>query len=171
MLEKYVTIFRAVNNLVFVGDDGETPAMHLGFAREPFNSRTSYWPGASVPKPKRRRRIGKVPVAATLSRRRHDDACPFSLLPATKLTAALPSRRAVGRDHGSTIRCNKDALKSGQASHQTFPIMLRPLDVLAGEDHASRRFRSVLNDETQIVLLDTPLLAPHSRVFRCVHGR
>ena len=35
MLEKYVTIFRAVNNFVFVGDDGATPAMRLGFAKEP----------------------------------------------------------------------------------------------------------------------------------------
>ena len=30
-----VTIFRAVNNFVFVGDDGATPAMRLGLAQEP----------------------------------------------------------------------------------------------------------------------------------------
>ena len=35
MLEKYVTIFRAVNNFVFVGDDGATPAMRLGLAKQP----------------------------------------------------------------------------------------------------------------------------------------
>ena len=35
MLEVYLTIFRAVNNWVYVGDDGRTPAMRLGFAREP----------------------------------------------------------------------------------------------------------------------------------------
>ena len=33
MLEKYLTIFRSMNNFVFVGDDGKTPAMRLGFAR------------------------------------------------------------------------------------------------------------------------------------------
>ena len=35
MLETYLTIFRTVNNFVFVGDDGATPAMRLGFTREP----------------------------------------------------------------------------------------------------------------------------------------
>ena len=30
MLEKYLTIFRSMNNFVFVGDDGKTPAMRLG---------------------------------------------------------------------------------------------------------------------------------------------
>lgn len=35
MLEKYLAIFRATHNFVFVGDDGKTPAMRLGFARQP----------------------------------------------------------------------------------------------------------------------------------------
>ena len=34
MLEKYMTIFRTVNNFVFVGDYGATPAMRLGCANQ-----------------------------------------------------------------------------------------------------------------------------------------
>ena len=41
MLEKYVTIFRTVNNFVFVGDDGATPAMRLALPSSPSSSRTS----------------------------------------------------------------------------------------------------------------------------------
>ena len=41
MLEKYVTIFRAGNNFVFVGDDGATPAMRLGSRRSGSSSGTS----------------------------------------------------------------------------------------------------------------------------------
>ena len=63
MLEKYVTIFRAVNNFVFVGDDGRTPAMRLGFARAPMQFEDILWPGAAVPRPKRQRRKGKSPIA------------------------------------------------------------------------------------------------------------
>lgn len=33
MLEKYLAIFRATHNFVFVGNDGKTPPMRLGFAR------------------------------------------------------------------------------------------------------------------------------------------
>ena len=33
MLGKYLAIFRATHNFVFVGDDGKTSAMRLGFAR------------------------------------------------------------------------------------------------------------------------------------------
>ena len=40
MLEKYVTIFGAVNNFVFVGN-GATPAMRLGFTNSRWGSRTS----------------------------------------------------------------------------------------------------------------------------------
>ena len=35
MLEKYVTIFRAVNNFVFVGEDRKTPAMTAGVRQDP----------------------------------------------------------------------------------------------------------------------------------------
>ena len=60
MLETYLTIFRTVNNFVFVGDDGRTPAMRLGFAREPLRYEDILWPGESVPRPKRERRKGRV---------------------------------------------------------------------------------------------------------------
>ena len=59
MMEKYVTIFRAVNNFVFVGKDGATPAMRLGFAKEPLGFEDLLWPGQRVPRPKRARRRGK----------------------------------------------------------------------------------------------------------------
>ena len=64
MLEKYVTIFRTVNNFVFVGDDGATPAMRLGFAKQPLEYEDIVWPGQRVPRPKRSRRRGKKMVAA-----------------------------------------------------------------------------------------------------------
>ena len=64
MLEKYVTIFRAVNNFVFVGDDGATPAMRLGFADEPLHFEDIVRPGQRVPRPKRSRRQGKRLVLA-----------------------------------------------------------------------------------------------------------
>ena len=56
MLEKYVTIFRTVNNFVFVGDDGATPAMRLGFAKQPLEFEDIVWPGQRMPQPKRSRR-------------------------------------------------------------------------------------------------------------------
>ena len=59
MLEKYVTIFRTVNNFVFVGDDGATPAMRLGFAKEPLQFEDIVWPGQRVPRLPRGRRRGK----------------------------------------------------------------------------------------------------------------
>ena len=64
MLEKYVTIFRAVNNFVFVGDDGATPAMRLGFAKQPLQFEDIIWPGQRVPRPKKARRRGKRLVVA-----------------------------------------------------------------------------------------------------------
>ena len=60
MLETYLTIFRAVNNFVWVGDDGATPAMRLGFAREPLRYEDVLWPGQVVPRPRRERRKGAV---------------------------------------------------------------------------------------------------------------
>ena len=63
MLSKYLTVFRTVNNFVFVGDDGQTPAMRLVFAREPLDFEDIIWPGQQVPRPKRVRRRGKKMVA------------------------------------------------------------------------------------------------------------
>ena len=59
-----VVTFRTVNNFVFVGDDGATPAMRLGFAKQPLEFEDIVWPGQRVPRPKRSRRRGKKMVAA-----------------------------------------------------------------------------------------------------------
>ena len=65
MLAKYLTIFRAVHNFVFVGKkDGRTPAMRLGFAKKPLDFEDILWPGQRVPRPKRARRRGKKAIAA-----------------------------------------------------------------------------------------------------------
>ncbi len=60
MLEKYLAIFRATHNFVFVGDDGKTPAMRLGFARQPLTFEDILWPGQRIPRLKRSRRKGRV---------------------------------------------------------------------------------------------------------------
>ena len=65
MLTKYLTIFRAVHNFVFVGKkDRRTPAMRLGFAKEPLSFEDLIWPGERVPRPKRARRRGRKAIAA-----------------------------------------------------------------------------------------------------------
>ena len=64
MPSKYLAIFRAVHNFVFVGDDGRTPAMRLGFAKRPLDFEDIVWPGERVPRPKRARRRGKKAIAA-----------------------------------------------------------------------------------------------------------
>ena len=64
MVSKFLTIFRTVNNYVFVGDDGQTPAMRLGFAREPLDFEDIIWPGQQVSRPKRVERRGKKAIAA-----------------------------------------------------------------------------------------------------------
>ena len=53
MMEKYLTIFWTVDNFVFKGDDGRTPAMRLGFTKEPLEYEDILWPGqpALAPKP------------------------------------------------------------------------------------------------------------------------
>ena len=68
MLAVYLTIFRTVNNFVFVGVDGQTPAMRLGFAREPLRYEDILWPGEPVPRPKRVRRKGRVIAVPTRRR-------------------------------------------------------------------------------------------------------
>ena len=64
MMEKYLTIFRTVDNFVFKGDDGKTPAMRLGFTKAPLEYEDILWPGQRVPRPKAVRRRGKKAVAA-----------------------------------------------------------------------------------------------------------
>ena len=59
MLEKYLTIFRSMNNFVFVGEDGKTPAMLLGFTNQPLTYDDILWPGQRIPQRKRRRRRGQ----------------------------------------------------------------------------------------------------------------
>ena len=63
MVVKYLTIWRAVNNLIFVGDDGATPAMRLGFAKEPLGFEDILWPGQRVPRPKQVRPRGRKAIA------------------------------------------------------------------------------------------------------------
>ena len=58
MVQKYLTIFRAVNNWTFVGNDGRTPAMRLGFARQPLDFEDILWAGERVPRLRRSRRKG-----------------------------------------------------------------------------------------------------------------
>ena len=60
MLETYLTIFRTVNNFVSVGDDGATPAMRLGFTREPLRHEDILWPAQVVSRPKRETRKGRA---------------------------------------------------------------------------------------------------------------
>ena len=59
-----MTIFRAVNNFIYVGDDGKTPAMRLGFAKKPLEFEDILWPGQRVPRPRRARRRGRKAIAA-----------------------------------------------------------------------------------------------------------
>ena len=59
MLEKDITIFRAVNNLGSVADDGGTPAMRLGFTKRPLSYADLLWPGQRVPRPLPAKRKGQ----------------------------------------------------------------------------------------------------------------
>ena len=59
MLEIYLTLFRTASNFIHVGDDGKTPAMRLGFAKEPLRYEDILWPGERVPRPKAERRRGR----------------------------------------------------------------------------------------------------------------
>ena len=60
MVQKYLDVFRAVNNFIHTGADGATPAMRLGFASKPLTYADILWPGERIPKPKRTRRKGRV---------------------------------------------------------------------------------------------------------------
>ena len=69
MLDVYLSIYRTVNNFVYVGrKDRKTPAMRLGFAREPLKYEDILWPGERVPRPKRVRRKGRVIAVPTRRR-------------------------------------------------------------------------------------------------------
>ena len=64
MVQKYLTIFRTVNNWVHVSEkDGKTPAMRLGFARKPLGFEDILWAGQRVPRAKRSRRRGMKAAA------------------------------------------------------------------------------------------------------------
>ena len=58
MVQKYLTIFRAVNNFILIGKDKRTPAMRLGITKKPLRYEDILWPGQRVPRPKRSRRRG-----------------------------------------------------------------------------------------------------------------
>ena len=60
MVQKYLDVFRAVNNSVHTGADGATPAMRLGFADRPLSYADILWPGESIPKPRHTRRKGRA---------------------------------------------------------------------------------------------------------------
>ena len=60
MLEIYLTLFRAANNFIYVGEDGRTPAMRLGIAPEPLRYEDILWPGERVPRPRKTRRRGRA---------------------------------------------------------------------------------------------------------------
>ena len=58
MVQTYLTVFRAVNNFMLVGEDGKTPAMRIGITKKPLDYEDILWPGQRVPLPKRSRRKG-----------------------------------------------------------------------------------------------------------------
>ena len=60
MVQKYLDVFRAVNNFIHIGADGATPAMRLGFTARPLSYADLLWPGERIPRPKRTRRKGRV---------------------------------------------------------------------------------------------------------------
>ena len=71
MVQKYLTIFRTVNNFVHVSEeDGKTPAMRLGWMRQPVDLEDILWPGQRVPRPKRARRRGRPMEFASRTARR-----------------------------------------------------------------------------------------------------
>ena len=61
MVQKYLGIFRTVNNFVWVSEeDGKTPAMRLGLVKRPLELEDILWPGQKVPRLKRSRRKGRA---------------------------------------------------------------------------------------------------------------
>ncbi|MYE60167.1 MAG: hypothetical protein F4X35_11600 [Alphaproteobacteria bacterium] len=60
MVQKYLDVFRAVNNFIHTGADGATPAMRLGFIDRPLAYADILWPGERIPRPRRTRRKGRA---------------------------------------------------------------------------------------------------------------
>ena len=56
MVQKYLTIFRAVNNFIQVGEGGKTQAMRLGLAERPMTYHEMLWPDGEARQPNRARR-------------------------------------------------------------------------------------------------------------------
>ena len=85
----YAPIFRTVNNFVWVGDDGATPAMRLGFAREPLRYEDILWAGQPVPRPRRDRRKKGACGYGALMRQLHDSVPGRVKSPTLSRTARL----------------------------------------------------------------------------------
>ena len=60
MIQKYLTIFRTVNNFIQVGVDDKTPAMRLGLAKRPLTYRNILWPKGKASSPRRAGRRGQA---------------------------------------------------------------------------------------------------------------
>ena len=67
MVQKYLTIFRAVNNFIQVGNDDKTPAMRLGLAKKPLRYEDILWPGVRRPPKRARRGRGLAVVGGLLA--------------------------------------------------------------------------------------------------------
>ena len=67
MVQKYLTVFRTVNNFIQVGDDGRTPAMRLGLADRPLGYGDILWPEQGQPPQRARRGRGPVVVGGLLA--------------------------------------------------------------------------------------------------------
>ena len=65
MVQKYLTIFRTVNNFMHIGKDRKTPAMRLGLAKKPLRYEDILWPETKRP-PKRARRSRAVEIRGDL---------------------------------------------------------------------------------------------------------
>ncbi len=63
MVQKYLDIFRVVNNFIHTGADECTPAMRLGFADRPLDYADVLWPGEKIPTPRKVRRKGRALTA------------------------------------------------------------------------------------------------------------
>ena len=62
MIQKYPTIFRAVNNFIQVGGDGATPAVRLGFEKIPLTYKTLLWPEKGRGRPRKGRLVKRMGI-------------------------------------------------------------------------------------------------------------
>ena len=67
MVQKYLTVFRTVNNFIQVGEDGRTPAMRLGLADGPLRYADILWPEQGRPPQRARRGRGPIVVGGLLT--------------------------------------------------------------------------------------------------------